>query len=243
MISVVSGILGATAGNRSIQTGPLTTMSMCRSELRHCLMSTRGAASVRSCAATISTWSAAGGHRTANHTWHAASHRHTNLTRNAFRASDHFGFANLTASRVRDFTCASLLSHRAGCVRNLPRDAFCNHAASCVRNTASNALFSVSTRRVRDLACAGLVSHRAGCVRYLLLAGLSHDRTRCVWNFLDGLNRNLSADRIRYLLVADFWNHACAGDCLLNHLWNPLAAANRASGTLHTDFLAAAGVT
>jgi hypothetical protein len=54
--------------------------------------------------------------------------------------------------------------------------------------------------------------------------------------------RNLTADRVRNLLVADFRNHACAGDCFLNHLRAPFAAADRPTGALHADFFGAAWI-
>ena len=54
--------------------------------------------------------------------------------------------------------------------------------------------------------------------------------------------RNLTADRVRNLLVADFRDHACAGDRLLNHLWAPFAAADRPTRALHAHFFGAAGV-
>ena len=53
---------------------------------------------------------------------------------------------------------------------------------------------------------------------------------------------NLTADGVWNLFVADFGNHACAGDCFLNHLWAPFAAADRATRTLHTNRLAAAWI-
>jgi len=42
--------------------------------------------------------------------------------------------------------------------------------------------------------------------------------------------------------MADFRNHPSTGDGLLNHLWNPLAAANRSAWALNTNLLAAAGI-
>ena len=56
------------------------------------------------------------------------------------------------------------------------------------------------------------------------------------------MNRNLTADRVRHLLVADFRNHARAGNRLFNHLWTPLAAADRPAWALHADFFGAAGI-
>ena len=56
------------------------------------------------------------------------------------------------------------------------------------------------------------------------------------------MNRNLTADGVRNLLVADFWNHASAGDGFFNHLRAPFAAADRSSRALNTDFLCAAGI-
>ena len=56
------------------------------------------------------------------------------------------------------------------------------------------------------------------------------------------MNRNLTADGVRNLLVADFWNHASAGDSFFNHLRAPFATADRATWALNTDFLCAAGI-
>lgn len=53
---------------------------------------------------------------------------------------------------------------------------------------------------------------------------------------------NLTADGVWNLLVADFWNHASAGDGLLNHLWNPLLATDSLGRTLNADHLGAAWV-
>ena len=53
---------------------------------------------------------------------------------------------------------------------------------------------------------------------------------------------NLTADGVRNLLVADFRNHACAGDGLLNHLRAPFAAADRPARTLDADFFGAAWI-
>ena len=53
---------------------------------------------------------------------------------------------------------------------------------------------------------------------------------------------NLTADGVRNLLVADFWNHSCAGHCLLNGLWDPLLAAYRLRRTLNANHLCAARV-
>lgn len=56
------------------------------------------------------------------------------------------------------------------------------------------------------------------------------------------MNRNLTADGVRNLLVTDFRNHSSAGDGLLDHLWNPLAAANCSAWALNANLLAAAGI-
>ena len=42
--------------------------------------------------------------------------------------------------------------------------------------------------------------------------------------------------------MADFWNHACACDGLFNHLWAPLAAADRTTRALHANILCAAWI-
>lgn len=42
--------------------------------------------------------------------------------------------------------------------------------------------------------------------------------------------------------MADFRNHASAGDGLLNHLWNPLAAADSSAWALNANLLAAAWI-
>ncbi len=42
--------------------------------------------------------------------------------------------------------------------------------------------------------------------------------------------------------MADFRNHASAGDGLLNHLWNPLTAGHHAAWALNANLLAAAGI-
>lgn len=56
------------------------------------------------------------------------------------------------------------------------------------------------------------------------------------------MHRNLTTDGVWNLLVADFRNHACAGDCFLNHLRAPFAAADRTTWALDADFLGAAGI-
>ena len=56
------------------------------------------------------------------------------------------------------------------------------------------------------------------------------------------MNGNLTTDGVRNLLVADFRNHACAGDRLLNHLRAPFAAANRATRALDANRLCAAWI-
>jgi hypothetical protein len=53
---------------------------------------------------------------------------------------------------------------------------------------------------------------------------------------------NLTADGVWHLLVADFRNHLCAGDRLLNSLCNPLAACDRSWGTLNAYSCCAAWV-
>jgi len=103
-------------------------------------------------------------------------------------------------------------------------------------------LVNVAARRVRNSAGAGLVCHCAGRVRNLLLAGFCYKRARCVWHLLCRVYRNLTADRVRNLLVADFRNHASAGDRLLNHLRAPFAAADRPTWALHAHFFGAAGI-
>lgn len=157
-------------------------------------------------------------------------------------ACDHFGFANLTARRVRHTARAGLLFHSAGCVGNLPSNALADHAARCIGNSASDAFFVIAARRVRNFAGAGLADHRASCVRNLLLAGFCHKGARCVRHSLYRLNRNLTANRVRNLFVADFRDHASAGNGLLDHLRTPFAAADGSSRTLHTNLLAAAGI-
>jgi len=57
------------------------------------------------------------------------------------------------------------------------------------------------------------------------------------------MHRNLSADGVGNLLVADFRYHPCAGNCLLNHLRAPFAAADRPTWALDADFFGAAGIT
>ena len=56
------------------------------------------------------------------------------------------------------------------------------------------------------------------------------------------MNGNLPTNGVGNLLVADFRNHACAGDRLLNHLRAPFAAADRPTWALHADFFGAAGI-
>lgn len=56
------------------------------------------------------------------------------------------------------------------------------------------------------------------------------------------MHGNLTADGVGNLLVADFRDHTCAGDRLLNHLRAPLAAADRPAWALDADFFGAAGI-
>ncbi len=103
-------------------------------------------------------------------------------------------------------------------------------------------MVNVGAGRVRNPAGAGLVRHCAARVRNLFLAGFRYERARCVGHLLCRVHRNLAADRVRDLLVADFRNHACAGDRLLNHLRAPFAAADRPTWALDADFFGAAGI-
>ena len=119
---------------------------------------------------------------------------------------------------------------------------FGNHAAGCVRNATRNALFSPCAGGVWDLASAGLLDHVADGVRNLSCAGLSGEAAGGVRNLLHTLHGNLSANGVRHLAVADFGNHASAGDCFLNDFWNPFAAADCGSGALYADLFAAAGI-
>ena len=196
----------------------------------HCGFTASSTCSAASIATSTVTgaWVAASLNWSADNSWHAASHRNANLTRNALCTSDSACLTNLTANCVRNFASAGLLFHLADGVRNLLCAAFCNHLASCVRNTASNALLGPCAGRVRNLLRAGLLCHCAGCVRNLLGACFLCERAGCVRNLLRCCDRNLTADGIWNLLVADFRNHASAGHSLLNNLWNPLAAGDSA---------------
>ena len=84
-----------------------------------------GSAITTSTALTTSTgtgtvaWVTAGLNRAAHNSRNAASHCDRYLARNALRASHSASLTNLTADRVRHLAGAGLLSHRAGCVRNL----------------------------------------------------------------------------------------------------------------------------
>lgn len=84
--------------------------------------------------------------------------------------------------------------------------------------------------------------HGAGRVWDLLLARLGDERARCVWHFLCRVHRDLTADGVRNLLMADFRNHAGAGDCLFDHFGTPFAAADGAAGALDADLFGAAGI-
>jgi hypothetical protein len=69
-------------------------------------------------------WVAAGLNRSADNSWHAASHRDANLARNALCTSHSACLTNLTANCVRHFASAGLLFHLAGGVWNLLCAAF-----------------------------------------------------------------------------------------------------------------------
>lgn len=191
--------------------------------------------SITSVRATVTCWCFAGGFRTrirtglnssANDSWHAASHCHTNLTWHALCASHRVSFTDLTTRRVGNLAGANLLLHSACCVRNLLCAALRDHSAGRVRHTTSDALFSPRAGCVWNLSSASLLSHRAGCIRNLLLTGFMHKRARRVRNLLHTVNRNLTANRIGNLFVADFRHHASACDRFLHGLRNPLATAN-----------------
>lgn len=70
-------------------------------------------------AACTVAWVTAGLNCAADNSWYAASHRHRYLARHAFRASHRASLTHLTADSIRHLAGAGLLSHRAGCVRNL----------------------------------------------------------------------------------------------------------------------------
>jgi hypothetical protein len=54
--------------------------------------------------------------------------------------------------------------------------------------------------------------------------------------------RNATTDGVRHFLVADFWNHTCALNLLLDYFWAPDTTANRAARALNLRLGRTAGI-
>lgn len=111
-----------------------------------------------------------------------------------------------------------------------------------VRNSLGNAGVFPCAGCVRNLLCALLLDCAAGCVRNLLCTSFRGKAAGCIRNLLCNGVWNLAAGCVRNLAVADFRNHCCAANLLLNSAWHPSLAADCLARSWAADLLHAAWV-